>query len=193
MANLFAIRQRNLKRFLAFSSISQAGYVMLGVIGGSALGMTSLVYYIWSMAPTCRFFGVSAVEQHTDRKVCIEDYSGFYRTKPQTSRADDPLALLAGRHPALRRLFLSSSSSRPLSGRISSAGFIALLNTVISLYYYLLVVKSHIHHPPANTPSRPSTSDQGTRLSLALCTAGVLLLGIASVVYDSIGAFAFGM
>ena len=46
VANLFAIRQQNLKRFLAFSSISQAGYIMLGVIGGSALGMTSLVYYI---------------------------------------------------------------------------------------------------------------------------------------------------
>ena len=85
VANLFAIRQQNLKRFLAFSSISQAGYIMLGVIGGSALGMTSLVYYILVyMAANLAIFGiVSAVEQHTDGKVCIEDYNGFYRTNPK--------------------------------------------------------------------------------------------------------------
>jgi len=46
LANVFAIRQQNLKRFLAFSSISQAGYILLGVISGTAMGMSSLVYYI---------------------------------------------------------------------------------------------------------------------------------------------------
>ncbi len=72
VANLFAIRQQNLKRFWLSHPSRRQGYIMLGVIGGSALGMTSLVYYIpWST--TCRFFGVSAVEQHTDGKVCIED------------------------------------------------------------------------------------------------------------------------
>ena len=70
--------------------------------------------------------------------------------------------------------------------------FIALLNTVISLYYYLLVVKA-MFITPGEHPIPTFRSDRGTRLSLALCTAGVLLLGIASVVYDSIGAFAFGM
>ena len=46
VGNLFAIRQKNLKRFLAFSSISQAGYIMLGIIAGSAQGMAALVYYV---------------------------------------------------------------------------------------------------------------------------------------------------
>lgn len=46
IANIFAIRQQNLKRLMAFSSISQAGYIMLGVIGGTAQGMTALVYYV---------------------------------------------------------------------------------------------------------------------------------------------------
>ncbi|MDE6436963.1 MAG: NADH-quinone oxidoreductase subunit N, partial [Muribaculaceae bacterium] len=46
IGNLFAIRQRNMKRFLAFSSISQAGYIMLGVIGFNAMGMAALMYYI---------------------------------------------------------------------------------------------------------------------------------------------------
>ena len=46
IGNLFAIRQQNLKRFLAFSSISQAGYIMLGVISNTGLGLTSLSYYV---------------------------------------------------------------------------------------------------------------------------------------------------
>ena len=46
LGNLFALRQQNIKRFLAFSSISQAGYVGLGIISGSTLGMTTVIYYI---------------------------------------------------------------------------------------------------------------------------------------------------
>ena len=46
LANLMAIKQSFLKRFMAFSSISQAGYIMLAVIGGSAEGMTAMVFYL---------------------------------------------------------------------------------------------------------------------------------------------------
>lgn len=59
VANLFAIRQTDLKRFMAFSSISQAGYIMLAVIGGSAIGMTSLVFYVLVyMAANLAVFGI---------------------------------------------------------------------------------------------------------------------------------------
>ena len=195
VANLFAIRQQNLKRFLAFSSISQAGYIMLGVIGGSALGMTSLVYYILVyMAANLSIFGiVSAVEQHTDGKVCIEDYNGFYRTNPKLAVLMTlSLFSLAGIPPFagfFSKFFIFAAAFKE---GFHLLVFIALLNTVISLYYYLLVVKA-MFITPGEHPIPTFRSDRGTRLSLALCTAGVLLLGIASVVYDSIGAFAFGM
>lgn len=195
VANLFAIRQQNLKRFLAFSSISQAGYIMLGVIGGSALGMTSLVYYILVyMAANLAIFGiVSAVEQHTDGKVCIEDYNGFYRTNPKLAVLMTlSLFSLAGIPPFagfFSKFFIFAAAFKE---GFHLLVFIALLNTVISLYYYLLVVKA-MFITPGEHPIPTFRSDRGTRLSLALCTAGVLLLGIASVVYDSIGAFAFGM
>lgn len=89
VANLFAIRQRNLKRFLAFSSISQAGYILLAVIGGTPFGMTSLVFYVLVyMAANLAAFGVIAsVEQHSGGKVAIEDYNGFYRTNPRLTVA----------------------------------------------------------------------------------------------------------
>ena len=142
VANLFAIRQQNLKRFLAFSSISQAGYIMLGVIGGSALGMTSLVYYILVyMAANLAIFGiVSAVEQHTDGKVCIEDYNGFYRTNPKLAVLMTlSLFSLAGIPPFagfFSKFFIFAAAFKE---GFHLLVFIALLNTVISLYYYLLV------------------------------------------------------
>lgn len=69
VANLFAIRQQNLKRFLAYSSVSQAGYIMLGVISGSAIGMTSLVYYILVyMISNLAAFGVIAIIENRTRQ-----------------------------------------------------------------------------------------------------------------------------
>ena len=70
--------------------------------------------------------------------------------------------------------------------------FIALINTVVSLYYYLLVVKA-MYITPNDAPVAPFRSDRYTRISLALCMAGVLLLGVVSAVYDGINAFAFGL
>ena len=66
IANLFAIRQSELKRFMAFSSISQAGYIMLAVIGGSQMGMASLMYYVlvYVVANMAVFTVISTVEQN---------------------------------------------------------------------------------------------------------------------------------
>ena len=86
LANLFAIRQKNLKRFLAYSSISQAGYIMLGVIGGTALGMTSLVYYVLVyMVSNLAAFGVIGVIENRTGKLTIADYNGLYATHPKLS------------------------------------------------------------------------------------------------------------
>ena len=70
--------------------------------------------------------------------------------------------------------------------------FIALLNTVISLYYYLLVVKA-MYITPNESPIAAFRSDRYTRISLFFCLAGVLLLGVASAVYDSINALSSGL
>ena len=195
VANLFAIRQRNLKRFLAFSSISQAGYILLAVIGGTPFGMTSLVFYVLVyMAANLAAFGVIAsVEQHSGGKVAIEDYNGLYRTNPRLTVAMT-LALfsLAGIPPFagfFSKFFVFAAAFR--SG-FHLLVFIALLNTVISLYYYLLVVKA-MYITPNESPIAAFRSDRYTRISLFFCLAGVLLLGVASAVYDSINALSYGL
>ena len=195
VANLFALRQKDLKRFMAFSSISQAGYIMLAVIGGSPLGMTSLVFYVLVyMAANLAVFGVlSTVEQHSGGKVSLEDYNGFYRTNPRLA-VMMMLALfsLAGIPPFagfFSKFFVFASAFK---AGFYVLVFIALLNTVISLYYYLLIVKA-MFITPSDEPIATFRSDNYTRLSLALCMAGVLLLGVVSAVYDGINALAFGL
>ena len=69
---------------------------------------------------------------------------------------------------------------------------IALLNTIISLYYYLLVIKAMFINKN-DTPIESFRSDGYTRVSLVACSAGILLLGILSVVYDQISLLAYGM
>ena len=195
VANLFAVRQQNLKRFLAFSSISQAGYIMLAVISGTPFGMTSLIFYvlIYLAANLAAFGVISTVEQNSDGKVSMADYNGLYRTNPKLAVVMT-LALfsLAGIPPFagfFSKFFVFASA---FEEGFHVLVFIALINTVISLYYYLLVVKAMFINPN-DSPVAAFRSDCSTRISLVLCLAGVLLLGIVSSVYDGINLFSFGL
>ena len=195
IANLFAIRQKNLKRFLAFSSISQAGYIMLAVISGTPYGMTSLIFYVlvYMVANLAAFGVISAIEQNSGGKVGMDDYNGLYRTNPKlTVIMTLALFSLAGIPP-----FAGFFSKFFIFAAAFEQGFhvlvlIALLNTIISLYYYLLVVKA-MFITPNDSPIPAFRSDNSTRLSLLLCLAGIMALGIVSSVFDGINLYAFGM
>ncbi|MEG2150858.1 MAG: NADH-quinone oxidoreductase subunit N [Bacteroidaceae bacterium] len=188
IANLFALRQKNLKRFLAFSSISQAGYLMLGVISGDAIGMTSLVYYVLVyLAANLAAFGViSVIEQRSQGKVNMDDYNGLYRTNPKLSFIMTiALFSLAGIPPFagfFSKFFIFMAA---FGQGFHLLVFIALANTVISLFYYLLVVKA-MYINPNDEPIATFKSDNYTRASLVLCTLGILALGVVSAVYDQL-------
>lgn len=194
IANLFAIRQKNLKRFMAFSAISQAGYLILAVMGGTAQGMTALVYYllVYMVADLGVFAILNVIEQNSG-KICMEDYDGLYETNPK-------LAFL------MTLCLFSLAGIPPFAGMFSkffvfmaafNAGYqwlvlIALVNTVISLYYYLLIVKA-MYINKSDAPIATFRSDNYTRLALFICMAGVLLVGILGVCYNYIDTFAYGM
>lgn len=195
IGNLFALRQQSMKRFLAFSSISQAGYIMLAVISGSALGMTSLIFYVLVyLAANLTAFGViNVIEQNSRGKMDMDDYNGLYRTNPKLAFILT-LALfsLAGIPPFagfFSKFFIFMSA---FSEGFHLLVFIALINTVISLFYYLKVVKA-MYIQPNEAPIATFRSDVYTRISFAVCIAGVILLGIFSAVYDGINTFTFGM
>lgn len=185
VGNLFAIRQKNLKRFLAFSSISQAGYIMLGIVADSIQGTTALVYYVLVyIFSNLAAFGVISSIEHNTGKVSMDDYNGLYKTNPKLS-VIMMLAMfsLAGIPP-----FAGFFSKFFIFASAIHSGFyilvlIALLNTIISLYYYLLVVKAMFINTENECVIAPFRSDNGSRVSLVVCVAGILLLGIASCVY----------
>lgn len=192
IANIFAILQEDLKRFMAYSSISQAGYIMLAVLGGNEQGMASLVYYIvvYIVANLAVFGVISTIEQHTGGKVDRSTYNGLYKTNPRLSFVMT-LALfsLAGIPPFagfFSKFFIFMAA---FNSGFHLLVFIALINTVVSLYYYLLIVKA-MYINPNEEPIPAFRSDGYTKLSLALCTLGIIALGIASCIYQGIDKFA---
>lgn len=194
IANLFAIRQQNLKRFMAFSAISQAGYIMLGVIGGTAMGMSSLVYYVLVyLAANLGAFSVIAIIEQRSGKIEMDNYNGLYRTNPKLAFLMTlSLFSLAGIPPFagfFSKFFIFMAA---FNSGFHLLVFIALVNTVISLYYYLLIVKA-MYIKSNEQPIAAFRSDSYTKVSLALCTLGIIGLGIASIIYQTIDKYAFGM
>lgn len=194
VGNLFAIRQKNLKRFMAFSAISQAGYLVLAVMDGTAQGMTALVFYlaVYMVANLGAFAVLTAVEQNSG-KIGMDDYNGLYQTNPK-------LAFL------MTLCLFSLAGIPPFAGFFSkffvfmaafNAGyhllvFIALVNTVISLYYYLLIVKA-MYIQKSESPIAAFKSDGYTRVALSLCLVGVVALGLAGMVYSYIDSLSYGL
>jgi NADH-quinone oxidoreductase subunit N len=194
IGNLFAIRQQNLKRFLAFSSISQAGYILLGLIGGNQLGMASVIYYILVyIFSNLGAFGVVLAISNASGKENIDDYNGLYHTNPKLSLIM-MLALfsLAGIPPVagyFGKFFLFTAAAEK--------GFyllviIAVLNTIISLYYYLLIVKA-MFLLKSEAPIEKFKSSLYTRFALGLCVAGIVVTGFASALFEFIRNLSFGI
>jgi len=188
VANLFAIRQKNIKRFFAFSSISQAGYIVLGIICANQLGTTALVYYIlaYLVANIAAFGVITIIEQKSGDKVEISDYNGLYQTNPRLSLIMTLALFSLGGIPPFVGFFSKFFIFMAAFGAgFKVLVFIAIINTIISLYYYLLVVKA-MYITPNDTPIPAFKSDPYTRISLIVCLAGIILLGIVSAVYQNI-------
>ena len=197
VGNLFAIRQSDLKRFMAFSSISQAGYIMLAVLGNSQMGIAALTYYVlvYVAANLAVFTVINVVEQRSElgRQPAIADLNGFYQTNPKLSfLLTLALFSLAGIPPfagMFSKFFVFMAAAEQGSFAAYFVVFIALINTVVSLYYYLLIVKA-MYITKTDSPLATFRSDEATRIALGVCTVGVALFGVCSCVFDWIAAAA---
>lgn len=194
IGNLFAMRQKNMKRFLAFSSIAQAGFILLGIIAGSQLGMTSVIYFVmvYIFSNLAAFGVVSVISNQTGRE-SMDDYDGLYHTNPKLSLLM-MLAMfsLAGIPPVagfFGKFFLFTAAA--------SAGyywlvFIAVLNATISLYYYLLVVKAMFINKN-DEPIAKFKTDWVSRIGLLLTAAGLIIIGFWSYIYEFINNLTIGI
>lgn len=190
--NLVAIVQRNIKRFMAFSAISQAGYLLLGFLGTHDAGATSegaaaMVYYLLVYAVTnLAVFAVIVRVTDATGRTQITDFRGLSQTNPLLA-----LAMMAG--------LFGLAGIPPLSGFVGKfflfsvaahAGFhwlvgVAAVNSTISLYYYLRVIRQMYMEPPlADDQPVPTTPLFG--VAVALTTAGGVLLGVLPSVYEAV-------
>ncbi|MCB0471442.1 MAG: NADH-quinone oxidoreductase subunit N [Flavobacteriaceae bacterium] len=187
IGNLFALRQQNMKRFLAFSSIAQAGFILLGLITGSQLGTATIIYFvmIYIFSNLAAFGVVQAISLNTGKEN-MDDYEGLYRTNPNLSLVM-MLALfsLAGIPPVagfFGKFFLFTAAA---SKGYYLLVFIAVVNVTISLYYYLLVVRAMFLRKSDN--AIPYFRNKiYMRLGLILTAVGILVLGLYSPLYDYI-------
>ena len=193
VANLFAIRQSELKRFMAFSSISQAGYIMLAVVGNGIQSVPALTYYVlvYVVANMAVFTVINVVEHNNGGRTDMAAYNGFYQTNPKLSfLLTLALFSLAGIPPfagMFSKFFVFMAAAEQGSAAAYFVVFIALINTVVSLYYYLLIVKA-MYITKTDSPLPTFQSDMNTKVAMAICTAGVALFGICSCVYEWIAA-----
>jgi len=187
IGNLFALRQQNMKRFLAFSSIAQAGFILLGLITGTQLGTATVVYFImvYIFTNLAAFGVVQAISSQTGKEN-RDDYNGLYRTNPNLSLVM-MLALfsLAGIPPVagfFGKFFLFAAAA---SKGYYLLVFLAVVNVTISLYYYLLVVRAMFIRKSEN-PIPFFKSKIYMRLGLIITVLGILVLGLYSPLYDYI-------
>lgn len=189
VGNLFAIRQNNIKRFLAFSSIAQAGYILLGLSAGNQMGTTATIYfllvYIFSNLGA---FGVIGIVSALAQKENISDYKGFYKTNKMLSWIlTISLFSLAGIPPTagfFGKMFLVAAGA---SRGNYILVIIASLNMIVSLYYYLRVVKA-MFVDPNESPIEKLEASYPAKLALVICMAGVVLVGFVSYIYDYINS-----
>ncbi|HET6993381.1 MAG TPA: NADH-quinone oxidoreductase subunit N [Chitinophagaceae bacterium] len=187
IGNLFALRQQNMKRFLAFSSIAQVGFILIGITGESVEGSASVIFFvmIYVFSNLAAFGVISLVSAATGREG-VDDYKGFYKTNPLLSWVlAIALFSLAGVPPTagfFGKFFLLLAGAGKGNYWLIT---IAALNMVVSLYYYLRVVKA-IFMDDNENPIEKIHPSLSPKIAMLICTGGIVLTGLMSGAYNYI-------
>ncbi len=178
LGNVVAIAQTNIKRMLGYSSIAQAGYLMMGLAAVSALGRSGLVFFLIAYALTNlgAFIAIIAISNKTGSDL-ISDYSGMAKRAPLLALALGLcLISLIGLPPTagfMAKIYIFNAA---VDYDLMWLVIIAVINTAISAYYYLRVVKVMYLGAPLSEEAVPSS--WALRAALSAACLGVLLLGV---------------
>ena len=180
LGNVVAIPQTNIKRMLAYSSIAQAGYVLIGVVSVSAFGVASAIFYLimYTLTNICAFAVVILISNVTGSDE-IADFAGLSRRSPALALVMLVALLSLGGIPPVAGFFgklyiFAAAIEQGLLWLV----VIGVLNAIISLYYYLIVARvMYLEEPPSEEPVPvPALST----VVLVVTGLGVVLLGFAS-------------
>ena len=178
VGNVLALVQKNIKRLLAFSSIAHAGYILIGVVALSQLGLTSVVFYLIAYLITnLAAFGIVVTFSQVVGSDEISAYSGLSRRKPWLA-----LAMLVA--------FLSLAGMPPLAGFMAKffifaaaikvglvwLAFVGVLNSIVGLYYYLTVLK-YVYLFRSDDENKPLEISRPYSIALTILILGIILVG----------------
>jgi NADH-quinone oxidoreductase subunit N len=194
IGNLFALRQNNLKRFIAFSSITQMGFILVGISGSSQMGTASVIYFLFIYVfSNLGAFGVIAFISAATGKETIDDYKGMYKTNPFLSWVlTISLFSLAGIPPTagfFGKFFLIMAGAGKGNYVFIT---IAALNMIISLYYYLKVVKA-MFMDANEQPIEKLSINTLPKVAMIICMAGAISIGFIHPIYDYIYSWCYGL
>lgn len=181
IGNFAALRQSNIKRMLAYSSIAHAGYVLVAMTARSEVGTAAAMFYLaaYAFMNVGAFAAVSHLSGRGERYQSIDDFAGLAQKQP----------LMA----AMLTIFLLSLIGVPLTGgffgkfyifraalesRLVWLTVLGLLNSAVAAYYYLRILVMMYMHEPSEATSKMEPLSTGLRLALILPALGTLVLGI---------------
>ena len=181
LGNFVALKQTNIKRMLAYSSIAHAGYAMIGVVTVSELGVTSVVFYLLAYILTnLAAFGIVMAFGRVTGSDEIADYAGMSRRSPGLA-----LAMLVA--------FLSLAGMPPFGGFVAKVfvfaaavqvnmvwlAVVGILNSIVGVYYYLTVLKVvYLYRmEDENEEEYPIPLTRPYVIGLVVLTVGILLVG----------------
>jgi len=180
LGNVVALTQSNIKRLLAYSSIAQAGYMLIGVISFSELGVAAVLFYLMTYTMTnIAAFTVVIIFSRVTGSEKIEDYAGLSRRSPYLALAMLLALLSLGGIPPLGGFF----GKFYIFGAAIEQGYVwlvvvAVLNSIVSLFYYLGVVARPMYVNRSEKENEPLPIPTPLLVTLAVGVAGVVVLGV---------------
>lgn len=207
LGNLSALRQTNIVRMLAYSSVAQGGFMLVpfaaaGIAGAdghpekAAAAMSAVVIYllIYGAMNLGAFAVVIAVARRT-RTAEISSYDGLFQTAPTLAVVMGIfLASLAG-IPIFAGWFAKFVMFRAIidagTGWAIALAIIAAVNSVIAFFYYARPIRAMIFHPPATEDRTPFVIPQPLLAAITLSVAVVVVVGVYPQVFARVGELAF--
>ncbi len=180
VGNLIALAQSNLKRMLAYSTISHVGFLFLGIAGGGAQGFAAAMFYAISYAimAAAAFGAIVALSSRGFEAEAIDDFKGLNARSPwMAGLVLCVMASLAGVPPFLGFWAKLAVLRAALQGDLMWLAIVGIVFAVIGAFYYLRVIKVMYFDEPAGVQPPPQ-DDRPLRIVFGVNALSLLVLGI---------------
>jgi NADH-quinone oxidoreductase subunit N len=184
VGNLTALRQANLKRMLAYSSIAHAGYILVGVAAGNEAGASAVLFYLFGYAfmnvgAFAVIIAVGHLEGNAGGGETLDDFSGLAARKPWLAATMALFMLsLAGMPPLVGFMGKLYVFGAAVEANLIWLAAIGVVNSVISAYYYLRVIVVMYMVERSEVEAGPSLVSRPLQVGVGLASVAIVVVGL---------------